>query len=1094
MRYLAFSAAIVVCAFGAVAQGRDVVSLDGTWQFKVDPENAGEGASWFGAQEAFSDSIQVPGAWDAQGFGAETDKLKHNFIGKAWYKRAVPIPAAWEGRRVFVCIGGVHRYAKVWVNGQFLGEHIGYLSPFEYDVTPHVKPGTEAVLAICVDSVQRWDVDALTGCYDIIDYMDLVWGGIWGHVSLEARSAAYLENIFVQPKIAPPGCRVSAGLVGDASACDAVRLEVLDPGGKIVAKIENAIADAKSADAAVALVSDVPRGALWTPNTPVLYVARLSLLKGGTVIDHVETRFGLRKLELDGPRILLNGKRVFLHGYGDDAIYPETMAGPSDKEYYLKRLRLIKEYGFNHVRHHSHFLPPEYYEACDEVGMLVSAEFPIAYKQFYEKATGPALELYKTEWAAVIKRFRNHPSIFDWSMANEMYSSFAIAPELYRTAKELDGTRPVVDTDGFWATGLDTGERDRDILDLYFAQFDVFNTPLDKPDKFACANPRKPVISHETGNYVTFPRLDMIDLFQDNFKPFWLLEAKAKLEKLGLLDENELWALNSERLYYLCHKVNIEAMRKNPMISGHHWWLFQDYWTTTNGLVDTYFRPKPGITPEQVRRFVADVVVLQDGIGLTYRAGENVDFALLVSNYSPEALSGGTLHWRITADGAVLDEQEKQVADAAQGDVVELARVTATLPQVEKPARIVVEAELRVGEARYGNEWSTWAYPSKAPEWKAPVWASADLLPTVGAYGIQAIPADGELPDEAAYVGSFLTKSMFDAMTRGACVLLVQPPALLPTAMTRFKTAWWHGNEGDNTAGTVVYDHPVVRPMAPEGWCDAGWYRLLENSHGYILNDLPAQPEVLVRGVEVCSACRNKAMLFQAKVGQGSLIVCGLNLFAGNGANRAPEAEWLTARLLEYASTLPKPAAELPADFLREKAAEVPSFEGPFVEGFARLVRNEGEEADWFTFREARGKTYTCRQTEKGHVIEWETATVPEKFEGDSVTFVFAGAVGWRSQPETNGFTLTINGKDAVDFDVAPGFATWKNDKLGVTLTLFSKTSTKEDNAGLFYLRAPVAMLAGGKPCRFAVHSNSKDSQRWFALHPYTDLLTPPAP
>ena len=100
------------------------------------------------------------------------------------------------------------------------------------------------------------------------------------------------------------------------------------------------------------------------------------------MIDAVESRFGMRQFTVDGPHLLLNGKRLMLSGYGDDHIYPEQMAMPVDKQLHLKRLRTIKSYGFNHVRHHSTLMPPEYYDACDEVGIIATAEFPICYGVF----------------------------------------------------------------------------------------------------------------------------------------------------------------------------------------------------------------------------------------------------------------------------------------------------------------------------------------------------------------------------------------------------------------------------------------------------------------------------------------------------------------------------------------------------------------------------------------------------------------------------------------------------------------------------------------------------------------------------------------
>ena len=1087
---------MMVIASAAAAADRAVASLDGPWRFRMDPENVGETEGWFRPEAAFDAAIQVPGAWEAQGFGGETEKLRHHFLGKGWYRRPALVPETWAGQRIFLCVGGVHRYAKVWVNGHYLGEHIGYLSPFEYDVTAHVEPGASADVCVCVDSVQRWDIDTLIGCFDIIDYMDTYWGGIWGHVTLEARSAAHLEELFVQPRVGPTGCSVSARLCGDVSVCEAVRLEVLASDGKAVGDREAPLGEVLKAGT-VALGLEVPDAECWSPDTPVLYTARLSLLRGAEVIDHVETRFGFRVIEIRGTHIYLNGKRIFLRGYGDDCVYPRTMAAPSDKATYLERLAVAKACGFTHVRHHSHMLPPEYYDACDEAGMLVSAEFPIAYQQFYDRAKDAATDLYKHEWSAAITRLRNHPSIFDWCMGNEMWKGVPLAPEFYRIAKALDPTRPVVDSDGLFAKAFVDGSNDRDTLDLYFAMFDVGNTPLDIPDKFRCPKPRKPVVSHETGNYVTFPRLDMIDLFADNFKPFWLTPVRARLEAMGLVDESERWALNSERLYMLCHKHNIEALRKSPNISGYHWWLLQDYWTTSNGIVDTYFRPKQGIDLERVRRLNGDVILLEDGLGLTYRGGDALEVALLVSNYAPESLVEPMLTWRVRLGDTVVAENSAPTVDAPQGEVTAVARLGVPLLDCPAPTPLRVEAELVCGEQRYVNDWPAWVYPKviEPPQAEVPLFASPELLPSLTGLGVKTLPDAAPLPAKAVYVSSVPTRSMLEAMDAGACLLLLRPQGLFPAAATRFKTAWWHGNARDNNAGTVVYEHPVTRAMAPEGWCDAGWRRLIEGCDGYLLDAFPAMPEVLIRGIEVSSVCRNKALLFQAGVGSGSLVVCGLNLDPAY-----PEAAWLLSRLLEHAATLPAPDAHLPRMFIEAQIPELPQIEGPLVEGFGRLLRNEGEEGTWLSYREARAPYVVCRQTAPGHLVEWETAPAPEEIDNGGpppalyhggVTFVFAGGLGWRSQPQTEGFSFLVNGTDVLDFDVEETTRTWSNEERGVTLSLLPKKVTNEDAVGLFYVRVPKAMLTPGTPCRFAIRSKGADSQRWFALTPYPDVLAP---
>lgn len=149
------------------AAPRETVNLDGVWNFATDPDNRGEAEKWFeptaklpdmplpGYAPTANGTIRVPGIWDNQGYGTENDKVRHNFVGKGWYKRQVEIPQSWAGRRAFLVITGISRYARVWIDDHFLGEHIGYLSVQEYDVTPYAVPGKTVTITIQVDSKQR---------------------------------------------------------------------------------------------------------------------------------------------------------------------------------------------------------------------------------------------------------------------------------------------------------------------------------------------------------------------------------------------------------------------------------------------------------------------------------------------------------------------------------------------------------------------------------------------------------------------------------------------------------------------------------------------------------------------------------------------------------------------------------------------------------------------------------------------------------------------------------------------------------------------------------------------------------------------------
>jgi len=1104
---LAVVAALVLPVLAQAAAPRERLDLDGTWRFATDPEGRGETERWFEPTVALpamplpgyapdaDGTIRVPGIWDNQGYGTETPKVRHNFVGKGWYQRTVSIPAGWAGRRAFLAVTGVSRYAKAWINGQFVGEHIGYVSPAEFEVTDHIVPGQPLVVVIQVDSKQRWEVDALYGASALADYVDVAWGGIWGHVYLEARAGVWLDDLFVSSEVAGPSCVASAMARGQAGGCDGARLEVFEPGGRQVASVSGVLAPHTPAGAPLEVHADLPGAELWTPDRPTLYTARLSLLAGDRVIDAAETRFGLREFRADGYRLLLNGKPMMLRGYGDDHIYVDRMGMPSDNELHRSRLRLIKRYGFNHVRHHSTMMPPEYYDACDEVGIVSTAEFPIVYAPFLPGRgetwrahvapgtdPGPALETYRREWAGAIRRLRNHPSILCWVMGNELYEDMPLRHEFGDLARSLDPSRFFVDSDGASQALLDP-TNDRPTADLYFVQFDEGSNPLDHPGKFSTPEPRKPTFSHEAGNYVTFSRPDLPERFGANMKPFWMTAGGAKLAALGLSGEAERWAAASERLYLTCHKANLEALRANPRLSGYHWWLFQDYWTSSNGLVDHTFRPK-SITPEEVLRFNREVVLLVDGLARTYRSGERLELTVRVSSFADAALSG-RFAWEVRAGEQAIGQAESDLPGTVPGSVGDVARIGLELPAGTAPAKLTVAARIVAGQQVYRNDWAAWLYPADTRPRTAgvPVFADDPQREPCADWALATVPPEGDLPARAVYVVGWLEPRLIAALERGASVLLLDGVSqVLPTRRVTFRTTWWKaGDSADrNHCGTYVYDHPVTRGMAPDGWCDEGWFYLVEGGAKSLLEKAPVRPEVLIRALPSLALVQDEALLYEVGVGKGTLIVSGLN---HRLAKDRPENRWLVARLIEHATRLQPPAVSWPVGFL----SPVESAPEGCLLGYRRILANEGEDDLWYSHREDMARIFICRQTRPGNRLLWQTAPVPQATGEDRMTFAFAGGLGYATEPATAGFVLEINGKDGVPFDL-PGPTRWENADKAVELRFDVKRTVGPDTFGVFYVTVPRDRLTPGKPCQFSVRSVGTGSRRWFGLYSYTDL------
>ena len=428
MRLHLFSAFLAaVFALSAAGASRPRLDLTGSWDFYADVGEA--------ALESITKSpgkITVPGAWQAQGYGdpggtipsanigpgtSPAEYLRHNLMARCLYVREVTAPAEWQGRRVVLCVRRAYRYTDVTVNGNPAGEYEGFSSPFEFDITDSVKFGQPNRLVLGVDNRPRPGRDT-SGTGNLFGN----WGGIGGAVFLEARPLWDAE-VFVIPQLAQSRAVIrvivkSAGNPLPVLSLDAQVAPWTSSGAPapVAGRASLTLAGGSNeVTCDIPVVLSNPR--LWTPDDPFLYLARVHISSAGPLIDEVQARFGMREITADGRKLLLNGKPLYLTGYGDDATEPLTGMLPADKSIYLARLKLMRSLGFNFVRHHSCVPHDEYFEAADEAGLLVQPEAAVAYTGFWR--TGA--ELFAREWPHIVRAFRNHPSIWAWCMGNELF-------------------------------------------------------------------------------------------------------------------------------------------------------------------------------------------------------------------------------------------------------------------------------------------------------------------------------------------------------------------------------------------------------------------------------------------------------------------------------------------------------------------------------------------------------------------------------------------------------------------------------------------------------------------------------------------------
>ena len=322
---MAKAVALLACAAALLPRGcvdaAHRLSLDGQWTLTLDEQDAAT-KRMAAAGNKTSGPITVPGAWQAQGFGEETEREWHQYMGVARYERSVPVPSAMAagGRSVWLIAENVHRSVKLLVGGTQVDEHEGYLTRLETDITAHLPSSGALALTLAVNSTKNDGHDGLRGTDDTLDFGFRGWGGINGHVWLESRAAAWLAEPHIQFQLNAPqydAAKINATVtVGTAKAAAKPQLTL---------EVEYVDAQNRSVGSAGAVPCAPPTctsglttlhsPALWSPASPAMHAA-LIVLKGadGYVLDQRRVSFGLREITISGAHFKLNGVYQYLQG------------------------------------------------------------------------------------------------------------------------------------------------------------------------------------------------------------------------------------------------------------------------------------------------------------------------------------------------------------------------------------------------------------------------------------------------------------------------------------------------------------------------------------------------------------------------------------------------------------------------------------------------------------------------------------------------------------------------------------------------------------------------------------------------------------
>ena len=432
---------------------RQEICLNGSWQFQgtTDLAAPGNAAPQLGAWDKVS--IKIPSPWNVNAFSMEGGMPGGDFraypsypkeweaIPAAWMQKTVTVPAGWRGKQIVLHFGAVAGKVIVYVNGQRAGEGFDIFFAQDFDVTQLIHPGAGNQILVKVIAAKAFDQP---GRYGRREYLSgSFWGtfisGIWQDVYLLAEPKTLISDVYVQSWLDQDLLKVQATIVNQDSVPAVIEImggarEWIDQAGTSVLnapEVKWKLAEKPSLDLpgqALTLAPGETRTVTltakvgdhlnaWSPDAPNLYGLVLKLSANGENIDTKYQRFGWRQFSTRDNQLLLNGQPITLRGDSWHFMGVPQMT----RRYAYAWFHLLKDAGANAVRLHASVYPSFYHDMADEMGIMILDESAIWLSDGGPKADSDLFwSNCRTHVEELVKRDRNHPSVFGWSVCNEI--------------------------------------------------------------------------------------------------------------------------------------------------------------------------------------------------------------------------------------------------------------------------------------------------------------------------------------------------------------------------------------------------------------------------------------------------------------------------------------------------------------------------------------------------------------------------------------------------------------------------------------------------------------------------------------------------
>ena len=856
---------ILIACLGLVSLGLQAqsISLAGEWNVELGKSGSAFAKSKRASQGEVKRAI-LPGTIDTNRLGfapkdtMETTHLTrlYAYKGAARYSRTINIPKDWKKKPVELFLERT-RPTWVYVDGELVDSCNFISTPQRYLLPKKVKPGKH-LLEIVVDNGRGVPEQVYGSSHAYTEDTQTNWNGIIGRIELQLASST--------------DCKSTETLAG-----------------------------AISSRSVVPLAGAIPSRSVASPSA-------------------LQMPDFAKDFHIKGAHFYANGHRIFLRGKHDAAVWPLTGHVEMSVEGWMKYLGICKEYGINHVRFHSWCPPEAAFVAADSLGIYLQPELP--FWGSFDKKDERLMAFLHQEGENILREYGHHPSFRMMALGNELWGDIdkmkelvddfrKIAPDKYYTfgSNYYLGYQGIKEGMDYFTTCRIGGEGwgkynthtrgSFSFADAYDGgMINHFHPNSTMNFDEACDKAGIPIISHETGQFQTYPDYREMKKYTGVLHPYNFEVFRRRLAAAGMLSQADDFHKASGLWSVKLYKADIEMDLRTRNMAGFQLLDIQDYpgqGSAFVGILDAFMESKGITTPEEWRQWCSPVVPLLEMKKFCFEDGEKIQAKVKVANYGGTSLYGKKLMWKIgDAEGVMnIFTYDEGLIDVGILD----EEISA-----DKPAKLNVSLNIEGTEAR--NSYELWVYPKKALEKKGII------------------------------IARDLNQEVVKVLEKGGKVLWM-PDSLPYTVGGLFQTDYWNyrmfkticeNNKKKVSPGTLGIltnpEHPIFKGFPTEMHTNWQWFPVIKESHPLVLDNFAKDYRPIVQVIDNIERNHKLGLVMEWKVGAGKFLVCMSDL---EKAAKYPEGKAFYQSVIDYMRSADfNPSAEITVDDLKKKLAEEP--------------------------------------------------------------------------------------------------------------------------------------------------------------------------